>query len=55
MLSVLMLLLLLLRVVDLGVHKGDAEGASVGADRVPTEVGGPFWRVPPGRVVHFHP
>ena len=37
---VLMLLLLLLRVLDLGVRKGDAEGASVGADGDPTEGGG---------------
>ena len=37
---VLMLLLLLLRVLDLGVYKSDAEGASVGADRDPTEGGG---------------
>ena len=29
---VLMLLLLLLRVLDLGVCEGDTEGASVGAD-----------------------
>ena len=37
---VLMLLLLLLRVLDLGVCKSDAEGVSVGADGDPTEGGG---------------